>query len=535
MIHNKFRYLLTLVALFAISTGAWAAGTVYNTTVALNDLKAGDVLTDGFKLTTKKGQYIYVKGYKKDGGTAETGDYTQLNAYNSTFPAGVTISESGSTYTPYADGKDANAWIVSDCQSLGSATMLYLDGYNYTAAPITVEWNASTKTGTFDMPGSDVVLTPEYYPGMLTLPASLTGGKLEVVGMTAPFTKLEVLDAWENDNTLLSAAHLPGLKEMTDAEAENWTDVPNGYVILIYGFDGTKAKMATYIDGELTFPSTEDVTLSQLKTASADAELYYSSEAQMPVGFEKDEEGNIYVADKTEFQVKAVPAEGYRLASLMFGETDVTDQVDADGIATLTMPEGNADITLTATFSNEYTVALNAEGLSDEEAANWKAATGDNDPAAFPLENVKYGTEVKVTYTGTKKVIGVKAEKKAKAATLADALVDGATVVIAFSYGYLSTNTFTNNKGTFTLTDATGFGAADDETTQLTADGSNLIFKANWDTSIDKNWSNLGFQVTIDTTDNTYVVWKSDTAIGYSAKFTSITVNGTEIQLTEMK
>jgi hypothetical protein len=293
--------------------------------------------------------------------------------------------------------------------------------------------------------------------------------------------------------------------------------------------------MATYIDGELTFPSTEDVTLSQLKTASADAELYYSSEAQMPVGFEKDEEGNIYVADKTEFQVKAVPAEGYRLASLMFGETDVTDQVDADGIATLTMPEGNADITLTATFSNEYTVALNAEGLSDEEAANWKAATGDNDPAAFPLENVKYGTEVKVTYTGTKKVIGVKAEKKAKAATLADALVDGATVVIAFSYGYLSTNTFTNNNGTFTLTDATGFGAADDETTQLTADGSNLIFKANWDTSIDKNWSNLGFQVTIDTTDNTYVVWKSDTAQGYSAKFTSITVNGTEIQLSELK
>ena len=154
---------------------------------------------------------------------------------------------------------------------------------------------------------------------------------------------------------------------------------------------------------------------------------------------------------------------------------------------------------------------------------------------ASPNADVTKGQTVTVTYTGTKKVIGVKAEKKAKAATLADALVDGATVVIAFSYGYLGTNTFTNNNGTFTLTDATGFGAADDETTQLTADGSNLIFKANWDTSIDKNWSNLGFQVTIDTTDNTYVVWKSDTAIGYSAKFTSITVNGTEIQLSELK
>ena len=156
---------MTLVALFAISTGAWADGTVYNTTVALKDLKAGDVLTDGFKLTTDKGQYIYVKGYKKDGGTAETGDYTQLNAYNSTFPGGVTISESGSTYTPYADGKDANAWVVSDFKDYGSATMLNLDGYNYTAeAPLTVEWNATTKTGTFSMPGSDVVLTPLYAP-----------------------------------------------------------------------------------------------------------------------------------------------------------------------------------------------------------------------------------------------------------------------------------------------------------------------------------------------------------------------------------
>ena len=29
-------------------------------------------------------------------------------------------------------------------------------------APLTVEWNASTKTGTFAMPGSDVVLTPIY-------------------------------------------------------------------------------------------------------------------------------------------------------------------------------------------------------------------------------------------------------------------------------------------------------------------------------------------------------------------------------------
>ena len=162
---RKFKRLtLTLALLLTAVGGAWADGTVYNTTVALKDLKAGDVLTDGFKLTTEKGQYIYVKGYKKDGGTAETDDYTQLNAYNSTFPGGVTISESGSTYTPYADGKDANAWIVSDWKDLGSATMLYLDGYNYTPTEWSLTPDETGKTWTLaKMPASNVELQVEYF------------------------------------------------------------------------------------------------------------------------------------------------------------------------------------------------------------------------------------------------------------------------------------------------------------------------------------------------------------------------------------
>ena len=71
-----------------------------------------------------------------------------------------------------------------------------------------------------------------------------------------------------------------------------------------------------------------------------------------------------------------------------------------------------------------YDVTLNAEGLSDEEAANWKAATGDNDPAAFPLEGVKKGQTVTVTYSGTRHVKGLKAEKKAAAKTLSEATLE---------------------------------------------------------------------------------------------------------------
>jgi hypothetical protein len=44
--------------------------------------------------------------------------------------------------------------------TISSVTYYYED--SPAEAPVTVEWNASTKTGTFAMPGSDVVLTPIY-------------------------------------------------------------------------------------------------------------------------------------------------------------------------------------------------------------------------------------------------------------------------------------------------------------------------------------------------------------------------------------
>ena len=56
-----------------------------------------------------------------------------------------------------------------------------------------------------------------------------------------------------------------------------------------------------------------------------------------------------------------------------------------------------------------YKVEL-AENTDD--AAKWKIAKGDATPAAFPLEGVKKGDKVTVTYSGERKVIGVKAEKK---------------------------------------------------------------------------------------------------------------------------
>jgi hypothetical protein len=62
----------------------------------------------------------------------------------------------------------------------------------------------------------------------------------------------------------------------------------------------------------------------------------------------------------------------------------------------------------------EYTVSM-AEGTDD--AANWKAGKNDATPAALPLEGVKKGDKVTVTYEGLRKVIGMKAEKMVKIKT----------------------------------------------------------------------------------------------------------------------
>ena len=164
------KILMTLALLLTAVGGAWAdEAKVYTEAVALNSLKAGDVLTDGFSITKNIGEYIKVKGYKKDSGTAETEEYSGL-LNDCTYPGGVVITVSdysiSGNFTPYADGKDANAWIVSKKEVNGSLTTLYLDGYNYLPASdaITVEWNAATKTGTFEMPAYDVEIAPIYAP-----------------------------------------------------------------------------------------------------------------------------------------------------------------------------------------------------------------------------------------------------------------------------------------------------------------------------------------------------------------------------------
>ena len=459
--------ILTLVALLAVTTGAWAqeqSETIVTT----------DYTVEGTHFTiSNPDHFADSDGMNADGGitvTSKNGetitkvvisctwDPGNVNDGNTSVSSGTKeITNGGGTIT--VTGVNASTFTFT-CSSdkfpqFGQFVVYYTEA-SASSGP-KVAWDKAENSGSFKMPGGNVTLEPEYYPQA----ALATGGAPTAINDVPATT----------DGAIVEAGTVKNIGETTTAQG----------TVMYY------------------------VSPSALDDAALQALAADKWTADVPTAADLAQ-GQAYV---------------YYYVRGNDSDTDEENFSDGDILAT------NA---LTVTIAAEPTYAVTfADGVNPEPPAEpeWTA-----DPAA----GVKKGQTVNVTYSGIRKVMGVKAEKKAaKPATLADALVDGATVVIAFSYGYIATNTFTNNNGTFTLTDAKGFGTAADETTQLTADGSNLIFKANWDTSIDNNWNNLGFQVTIDTTDNTYVVWKSGTAQGYSAKFTSITVNGTEIQLSELK
>ena len=369
------RFLTTLVALFAMTTGAWAENPkvkyaltsgqtiTSGTAVEVKDDGGAVVATitysesGGNDFTTKaasgnsslEGYTAFTEGNGTNGNNQGGTFYTIVPVYDGTIDVAVVLNadkafyveEDGTALTDYNGIKVEAKYYgtYSFSVSAGKSYKFYCAGsklgfygfeYTYTApaaasTPLTPD--ADRKVWTLEkMPAGDVKLQVEYYPGMLVPPTNLVGGTMEIVGLT-------------------------------------------------------------------------DTTL--------------------PEGFEKDDEGNIYVAKDTKFTVKAVPDEGFHLVS--WSDDATITNLERE----FTM--GDDDFELTATFSDKYIVTLNAEGLSDEEAANWKAATGDNDPAAFPLENVEKGTNVKVTYTGSRKVIGVKATKApaaAKTITVGDVVLD---------------------------------------------------------------------------------------------------------------
>ena len=454
---------LTMLALFAMTTGAWADGertshwpdfNPYN--YEGNEVLVAGITIDGVIITASCEDWNQLEvaafvGNECRSAYYEDGDITSKNflyngyveEYGDPFPIldGMHIyyNDSGETLTfkmyNHATGVEYTACAVTyqgDPITIETGEE-HTEGWDDPENPIflnfttpepagpEVTWDKTTKTGTFTMPVYDVELQVEYYPAMLSLGGdAIEGGTLEVVGLTG------------------------------DA---------------------------------------------------------------LPAGFEKDAEGNIYVAEGTTFTVKATPAEGYHFVCWSDDETNTNPERE------ITMPAQDLAFSATAIFAeNEYDITFSEGTNPDPENPEWTATPN---PA-------KTKQTVTVTYTGTKKVIGVKAEKKAAAPTLKDALADGATVVINYTWfdENVTTFTYTNNGGTYTGS-ATGTDAGY-FANGMSMSGTTLRFTAS---NTDATEANVSIDFYTDT--NEYYFNSKDTG------FTSFTisVNGTDLtsQLKEVK
>ena len=214
------------------------------------------------------------------------------------------------------------------------------------------------------------------------------------------------------------------------------------------------------------------------------------------------------------------------------GDTDETTFSDGDILAT------NA-IQVTLAAAPTYAVTF-ADDLTEPD--KWTAS---------PNAGVVKGTAVKVTYTGTKKVIGVKAEKKAAAAprplteataedlgkiagadgniydTKAAAEAAGTTAVAMIAYVGSSTGDVTYNHGlALALTDESGTMDWNNAMSACTSKNTSApVSSASWMLPSSNQWSTMG------ATGDTYTTLRDGfTSVGgsnlQSADYWSSTVDG---------
>ena len=346
---------MTLVALFAISAGAWAQETVFEyadpmvgtltqgttgtsaTTVTINSesvnaIKFGNTYkyAEGKYITIapssgsfKKGDVVSIAGCIRNGNAesyAKAGIYTADGAtqlYETANVVNAQLSTDAPVVETYTLTQDAEKLLIA--RSTGT-TALYITTLKVVrtasaAAGIDLTPDATRKVWTLDkMPAGNVELQVEYYPGMLVKPTNLVGGTMEIEGLT-------------------------------------------------------------------------DTTL--------------------PEGFEKDDDGNIYVAKDTKFTVKAVPAEGYHLV----GWSDDATNKELEREFTMT----DDDFILTATFSDEYDLAFEALNANTIEDGKATVKVGDTDKTATLIQDgklsMKSGQTVTLTATTGYKFRSVEAKK----------------------------------------------------------------------------------------------------------------------------
>ena len=190
--------------------------------------------------------------------------------------------------------------------------------------------------------------------------------------------KIEVPKAWETDNSNVTAADLPGFNASTLDEAKAWTGAPEeGMAILFYAFDGDVAYYVPFSNGRAGDGAQDKNPKNQIFGVKSVVKFYYTYAEPTEWSLKPDETGKNWILAE--------------------------------------MPSSN--IELQVEYYPESYLFLSKEALADKANIAVKAGDlglqfGDDGKSA---NTVTEGTPMTVKYNGTKKLLGMKVEKKAPA------------------------------------------------------------------------------------------------------------------------
>ena len=457
--------ILTLVALLAVTTGAWAEETLLLTIESTDyaDFKSGSKTFDekatvSFSNTVKndgdKWGWFYGNERTLTVTAAKGYTITRVKFYTDTSSAfdeeapfeAIVLYDEG--YFTKVNGTSLGKWGVNKIEVYGYVTP---------AAPtIDVAWPKASKTGTFKMPGGNVELEPEYYDQ-----ATLTAAPTAINDVPAT-----------TDGAIVKAGTVKNIGETSTAQG----------TVMYY-------VSPTALDDAALLALAADAWTADVPTAESLAQ------------------GQAYV---------------YYYVRGNDGDTDETTFSDGDILS------ANA-LTVTIAAAPTYAVTF-AEG------------TDPNEWTASPNTDVTKGETVTVTYTGSKKVLGVKAEKKAaaKPVTLATALEDGATIKVNFKWrdqnkGDYVQGVYSAASGTFTVSKGGGSWAKDGRAVyKVEKSGDNIIIGAGL-----SDYNTEGMVWTFNTSNDTYTTTNGADVKQFPTEYglISVSVNDTDITstLSELK
>ena len=398
--------ILTLVALLAVTTGAWALDPNAVTAAEINsDLYSGWSSIDG----------VLIKASELPGFQTVTED--QAKSWTGAPSTGTVelfyefVADGQVKAVRFVNGVYDSSFMEEDLErNLIWEDIKYNDAkYFYTTGPAPtgpkVAWDKAEKTGTFTMPGGNVTLEPEYYPqaALTAVPTAIndvpatTDGAIVKAGTVATIGSSETAQGtvmYYVSQTALDDAALLALA------ADKWTaDVPTAeklaqgqaYVYYYVRGNDSDTDEENFSDGDILAANALQVTLGAAPLWNAEFDLTNAPEEDKAGKWSSDiPEGGVvkgtevkvtYTGSKKVIGVKAekkaaVPAaEGHALSASAVGEIVGSDGnvyavADKDNL-----PEGVTAVAMVAYKSATAGSSL-AIALADEGSMNWNSAKG---------------------------------------------------------------------------------------------------------------------------------------------------------------